>query len=260
MKRVFKMEQSKQCYKKNFLTNVIVRIDFINPIDEIQEKIPNELSKNLMKLFPIIEPNTITHGSFKIDVNNLEPRGIEKRNVNQWKLFNQDRTRILEFDMYHFAMIFNKYESFDSFSDLFLKSVNYLLSQFTQIQVRRLGLRYINEINIPGKTFNWRGFISSKLTSLLDSVEDKSIISRALSSIDLKFEEYRVKFQFGMHNPDFPSTIKKKHFILDYDAVSESLLNLEDIKDLLPKLHAQINKLFEQSIGNKLKELLNGKE
>ena len=121
------------------------------------------------------------------------------------------------------------------------------------------GFKYINEINISGKTFNWKGFINSKLTSFLDFANAQNIISRALSSIDFKCEEYRVKFQFGMHNPDFPSTIKKKHFILDYDAVSESLLNLEDIKELLPKLQAQINILFEESIGDKLREVLNGK-
>lgn len=253
------MEQSKQCYKKNFLTNVIVRIDFINPIDEIKEKLPNELSRSLMELFPIIEPKVFPQGTLKIGIKELEPQSFEKRNLNQWRFFNKDRTRMLVFDMDHFTITFNKYESFDSFSDLFLKSVNCLLSQFTQIQVRRLGLRYINEINISGKTFNWKGFINSKLTSFLDFANAQNIISRALSSIDFKFEEYRVKFQFGMHNPDFPSTIKKKHFILDYDAVSESLLNLEDIKELLPKLQAQINILFEESIGDKLREVLNGK-
>jgi len=253
------MEQSKQCYKKNFLTNVVVKIDFINPIDEIKEKLPNELSKSLMDLFPIIEPKVFPQGTLKIGIKELEPQSFEKRNLNQWRFFNQDRTKMLEFDMDHFAMLFNKYESFDSFSDLFLKSVNCLLSQFTQIQVRRLGLRYINEINISGKTFYWKGLINPKLTSFLDFVNEKNTISRAFSSIDLKYEDFRVKFQYGMHNPDYPSAIKKKHFILDYDAVSESLLNLEDIKELLPKLQAKINDIFEKSIGDKLREILNGK-
>ena len=41
------------CYKKNFLTEVIVRIDFVSRMDDICNNLPKSLSKEILKHFPI---------------------------------------------------------------------------------------------------------------------------------------------------------------------------------------------------------------
>ena len=51
-----------------------------------------------------------------------------------------------------------------------------------------------------------------------------------------------------MHNPDFPAPIKKKIFILDYDAYCSGILTKDEIFKNLPIFHAEIQRLFESSI------------
>jgi len=60
-----------------------------------------------------------------------------------------------------------------------------------------------------------------------------------------------------MHNPDYPARIRKKIFILDYDAYTTSLLTREEIRQSLPIFHDQIEQLFEKSITGRLREIMN---
>jgi uncharacterized protein (TIGR04255 family) len=60
-----------------------------------------------------------------------------------------------------------------------------------------------------------------------------------------------------MHNPDYPSPIKKKSFILDYDAYIVGLLTKAEINRNLEILHDEIEKMFELSITEKLRGMMN---
>jgi uncharacterized protein (TIGR04255 family) len=62
-----------------------------------------------------------------------------------------------------------------------------------------------------------------------------------------------MRFQYGMHNPDYPAPIKKKIFILDYDAYCNGILTKNDIFKYLPIFHEEVQKLFENSISDKLR-------
>ena len=57
-----------------------------------------------------------------------------------------------------------------------------------------------------------------------------------------------------MNNPDYPAIIKKKIFILDYDAFSSSFIPVNEIKDAFSTFNDTIYNLFEQSIKDDLRE------
>jgi uncharacterized protein (TIGR04255 family) len=60
-----------------------------------------------------------------------------------------------------------------------------------------------------------------------------------------------------MHNPDYPALIKQKIFVLDYDAYKTGSLSTEEVNHLIPSLHTKISELFEKSIGDKLRGVMN---
>ena len=62
-----------------------------------------------------------------------------------------------------------------------------------------------------------------------------------------------------MHNPDYPAQIKKKIFILDMDVYFNGILNKSDILDHFPKFHSSIQDLFEDSITDAYRRILDGK-
>ena len=53
-------------YQKNYLTEVIVKIDFLNPINSLEDKFPTNLKPEIKRLFPIAEPQDIIAGEFQI--------------------------------------------------------------------------------------------------------------------------------------------------------------------------------------------------
>jgi hypothetical protein len=56
-------------YKKTFLTNVIVRVDFPNPL-KIHENLPSILTKAILELFPISEPKKMIVKTIKFTPEN----------------------------------------------------------------------------------------------------------------------------------------------------------------------------------------------
>ena len=102
--------------------------------------------------------------------------------------------------------------------------------------------------------------INNNLLSVLDFYENKNILSRALNHIEFNFEDLYLRFQSGMRNPDYPAPISRKVFVLDYDCYSSVLIDdLGDLENKLVKSHELISQMFNKSVTENLKGILNGK-
>jgi len=75
--------------------------------------------------------------------------------------------------------------------------------------------------------------------------------------MELDLSDMRVRFQYGMHNPDYPSVIRRKQFILDYDAYREETQTGDELERNLMRFHSKIQELFEQSITDELRRIMN---
>ena len=67
-------------------------------------------------------------------------------------------------------------------------------------------------------------------------------------------EDHRIKFQFGIHNRDWPNPIAKKEFILDYDCVSIGAADASEVRNCFINYNQLIDTLFDNSIDEKLRE------
>ena len=54
------------CYATNFLTDVIVRVDLLNPVNKLAKTMPKEISDVIKPHFPIAEPREIVAKGLKI--------------------------------------------------------------------------------------------------------------------------------------------------------------------------------------------------
>ncbi|MFC1854955.1 TIGR04255 family protein, partial [Thermodesulfobacteriota bacterium] len=146
----------------------------------------------------------------------------------------------------------------DKLEEIFIPIFNLIRNAHTNLTLSRFGLRYINTIVLKGVNFfDWRGYIDNKLLSILKLTSKQEYITRAFNLIELQYPNFAMKFQYGMHNPDYPASIKKKVFVLDYDAYHNGQISLNDVKDKLSEFHKAINKKFENSINAKLRAKLN---
>lgn len=179
----------------------------------------------------------------------------------EWHYFGKNREKKLVINEKFISITYMKwYDSFEYLKEEFFTIITKLIEVFNNdIQINRLGLRYINEIDLDEtNALNWDSYLDNNLLATLNLVDNKEIIARGFNNLVLNYGNMILNFQYGMHNPDFPAPIRKKIFILDYDA---NFIGLQDLSDIEPNLiyfHDEIQKLFEQNIKDDLREIMDG--
>jgi len=248
-------------YKKTFLTNVIVRVEFPNPLP-IHENLPPILTKAILGLFPKSEPKKMIGKTIKITPENKFEIEDELDRI-EWNYYGKNREKHLVITPDSFFITYKEYESFDNLNSEFLAILEKIFEIFPDIQVNRLGLRYINEIVFQHQTdlLNWEKYLDNKLLSLFSVAkdEDKGKIARGMNNLILNYGDMILNFRYGMYNPDMPAPIRKKIFILDYDAYYEDLQDFFEITDNLIRFHDLIEKSFESHIKEELRMIMYGK-
>jgi uncharacterized protein (TIGR04255 family) len=242
-------------YNTNFLTEVIARIDLVQAIPGLNQSLPKSLETAVTLRFPISEPQKIIAKGLQISsagVKQFEGEGL------QWHFFGKERKQKLSIDPDSLIFVHSSYETFEMFTEGFLEVVRAFFAAYPDAVARRFGLRYINNVRIPEKgLFEWNDYIHEDLLGLFRFYPEHSRIVRAFNNLELNFGDLRVRFQFGMHNPDYPAPIRANHFILDLDGYVEGTQPPDHIKMHLLDAHTHVQQLFEQSITGKMREVLN---
>lgn len=250
-------------YRKPFLADVVARIDFAFPIVEFDNPLPPNFSSAIRKFFPVLEPNEVIAQGFRID---FDPESGARASHEQtkeieWRFFSTDRDKMLSVTRDFIVISYKSYESFAVLKNDFIGVLQELFKTKPDVQIRRFGLRYINIIDLnENQPTKWHIYLNPNLLSIFKVPPDSSLISRAFHSLQLNLErDVKMHFQYGMHNPDFPALIRRKQFVLDYDAYFEGLLqSISEISEYLELFHDNIERLFEGSIKEKLRVIMNG--
>lgn len=240
------------CYKRNFISEALAKVEFLNPILELDTTLPKEFSDSIAKLFPIAESKEINNNNVTITDSGVQSN-VEK--IIEWTFWNKDRSRRISLSRNSLLLVQNKYESYDSFAYEFLTAFDALCITYKELIFRRFGVRYINNIKLLEKNpLEWNDYINEKLIASINIPEDSSHISRTFHNLEMNYDNFNLRFNFGIHNPDYPAIIKQKVFILDMDAYHTGVQNKDDIISSLPEFHNKIQELFEFSITYELRE------
>jgi len=246
------------CYKRNFLTEVIVRVDFLNPLHEIEKQLPKKVTQEAGKHFPISEPKTSFAKEFQ-----LSPAGVKEtfsKQMQEWHFHGMNRDKTLTITPESIFITHKNYTSFETLQTEFTNVFSKLLDASKEIQARRLGLRYINNIRLKdGDPLDWGTYINPNLLQTINFPKNKKTITRAFNVLELNYKEFILRFQFGLHNPDFPAPIKQKVFVMDFDAYYDGVQEYEEILKNLNKFHSEIQDMFEMSITDNLRKIMDEK-
>jgi uncharacterized protein (TIGR04255 family) len=242
-------------YNRNFLKEVIARIDYVSPIEAIAKELPKDIAKTALKMFPIDEPRPIIEQEVM-----LSPKGIQatKRESTEWNFYGRNREKRLTITPNTLFVSHKKYESFESFSGEFLAIVNAVFSTFDNAQASRLGLRYVDELKLPvDNPLDWSKYVDNQLLGLFKYEIEGAEFARIFHNMVIIFPNFNIRFQFGIHNPDYPAPIRQKVFVLDFDASYKGLIDSADIPKALEEYHFQLQRLFEGSITDATREVMN---
>lgn len=243
-----------KCYKTSFLKKVIARIDFTSKIDVPTKGLGKESSEQILKKFPILEPKEVITRQVQIsDTGTKETSDTQNHLIYHGK--KRDKSLYISPDFAYLEII--KYSTFNLLKEDFNLLLK-VLAKETDYSIKRFGLRYINQIELTEPNpFNWGDYINDDLLAAFNIAIEKNRISRIFSNIVQNYNnDMLINFQYGMHNPDYPSIIKKKLYILDFDASINGVMENEFVQNELDIAHTRIESLFEKSITQKLRDLM----
>lgn len=241
-----------KCYKKPFIKKVIARINFTSKIEIPSKGLNKKNAEIILRAFPIPEPKKIITKQVQLS-NNGAKEISDTQNHLIYHSNDRDKTLCIAPEYAYVEIL--KYSTYNNLKNDFELLLDVLDNQI-DFSVERFGLRFINQIEIDeNDPLNWSPYINDDLLASFNIVKNKKEISRVFSNIIQKYDDgLNLNFQYGMHNPDYPSRIKNKMFILDFDAFIQGVMEKDFIKEIFEKAHCKIENLFETSIKENLRE------
>ena len=249
-------EPQKTIYKRNFITNVIFRIDYPKILNLSEKKPPSKFQDTIIKRFPQIKVNR--QSKIKTEIIKDSTFNINAESTVSWSFLNREKTIKTTIDSDNLIIECFRYKKFTEF----FKTIKYILDNFMKLYnvkiINRLGLRYINQIKFDtGNPLDWDNLIAPSLFSVSkDFVKksDRNNISRSMHLLEINEEKNILIFQYGMHNSEYPNPISRKEYILDYDCISKEEIEKVEILNKVKIFNAIITNWFELSIMDGLRK------
>lgn len=258
-------DYSSICYKNSFLKQVIVRIDFLQFVPT--KKTFNEtIEKEILSIFPrrgkdqIIRFNSI-NVVFDESSNGVPNTNGEVFEGIQREYTTNDGSNKLILTNKFIVFEINDYSNFEEHRQWF-QSIILVFFQKNRVTANRTGIRYINMFEQSKIKLQKKFFIpeiaASLYTKITSSNDDEPRMVRSMHLAEYRIDDMIMNFRYGMFNPEYPNLMKKNDFVLDFDFFSNDVIDSSDgIFHVLDRGHYEIQALFERSITNSLKKVMN---
>ena len=219
------------------------RLKIPDSIAEFQEKIIQE--------FPKLNEHFLTE--FALFSEEKPPMHTD----TIWEFINSETKTSCKVSKNRFSIISNEYKSWKEyklkkgFSDILEFTLRKFLETYSIEKFDRIGLRYINKIEIEEKTSNWLKELFIPLFNI-EKYPIESLKENIVRLIVKKQDQIEITLQ-----STFITENNKDYYILDFDAY---LTNIEDkyIMDKANQLHEEILKEFHSLITEECRKKMRG--
>jgi len=243
-------------YKNDFLTKVVLRLDF--PMEPgLQGDHKPDISAKIADRFPNVEGVENTQISFTVSP---DSSGMEQSRkgwiwLHKTHEHKNEKAATIAPDFLALEYFQGQYINFNEFTDNF----DHIFSNFQKLynveEFSRIGLRYINVFNIlEGSALDWKDLMAKDLnTSINAGVLSGHRVTRSMHQLHTARDDVSVLLNYGIHNPEFPNPVVRRQFILDTDcSVSGGVAN-GDVRNQIELLHTVASEVFESSIDDGLR-------
>ena len=248
-------------YQKNYLSNVVLRLDF-EPVQALRQITKVDTKPEFSARFADIYPFVVGQPTANLSVV-IGPTGsgINQQITGvQWNHRTEENgTRAIALASDFLSVEYGKkdYDHFPPFRTEVETALKALKELYNVTHFTRIGLRYINEISIPeGNALDWQGLISAPLIAAVMAGKDTDAsVVRSMHQLHERRDDCDMIFNYGLHNPDYPNSLVRRAFILDYDC-SKSGVEAEQALQTISGLNKFCEGMFENSIDGELRNKL----
>ena len=238
------------CYKNNYIAEVVCRLDFASPINELNNSMPKEIYSVVKKYFPIAEPQDII--GTELSINPMMGSSVFNQiTTKQWVFLSRDRKNKCTIEPNSVIFSLSHYDVFEEARKAFLDIISIVMKNNQENQGKRLGLRYINDIQLKDHD-NW---INEKFFSAISAHKDerttKLITTLEYAIVD---KDLNVRLVYGYNNPDYPAVMRREDFVIDIDAYSTGIIYVDDLAQLIDDMHFEVQHCFEKMITDNYRD------
>ena len=252
------------CYKNSFLSQVIVRLDFLQNVSS-NIVLDTDLEKEIIQYFPRKgKDQIIRFNSIKVELisNHDSAPNANKTVIEgiQREYYTSDELNKVVISNLFIIFDIKKYSTFDKHEAVF-RDIIMAFQQKARIPVSRTGIRYINIFDSAKIKVQKNYFTNEVAASFINKPNQSGESPQLIRSMHTKeyiIDSLKMNFRYGMFNPDYPNVLKKNAFVLDYDCFTDDTVdNADQLMQIINQGHDAIQKLFELSISNSLRRVMN---
>lgn len=253
-------------YAKNFITQVVLRADFAPGTVPMTQPLSEELLASLAE-FPIRSTVNRAKTEFRIQKTAQGPvKNTSTRNFPEHNFVSEDKTGRVALSTDYIFLEVRRFGGYLPLRDLFLDILDALAAQYPGMKLRRLGMRYINEIKLPepdagpglGAEF-WEHYINPLLLGGLRFAANDGALARHMCSTELNYGIDRATIRYGIFNQEYPKPNRFRNFILDIDTYCQTDLAPASAARKLDDFHTAACSVFEAAITNALRDRMGPK-
>ena len=244
-------------YRTDYLTKAICELRY-DPILRLESKLPAELQERVKPDLPRLDVREHVEVTGTLSENAEVATKVSKR-FKEYVFHNDENgtsllvhPSVLRYQQQEYSGKVRYFEAFGKIWDTFRE-----IYGVTDLQ--RVGLRYVNQIRPgTGNALDWEGLINDSLItgSIGVAGELRHRLSKSAHELRLMFDNYIMTIRFGLLNEDFPAPIAERAFLLDYDCYCADTSDANDLMSNLDTFHTQIERQFEVSIEDGLRDLM----
>ena len=251
-------------YARNFITQVVLRADFITGTAPIAGQLPETVLSTLDN-FP--ERNVLNRSRTEVRVQKT-PQGPvrDTRTINfpEHNFWTAGRNLHAAVSSEYVFLSQRQYEGYAPLRDMFLELTDAMTGQFPGLRIRRLGMRYVNEIKLPeadagsglGADF-WQHYVNPFLLGGLRFAANDGVLARHMCTTELNYGTDRATIRYGIFNGEYPKPNRRREFILDVDTYCQTELTAANVEAKLDDYHAAACQVFEAAITDALRARMN---
>ena len=247
-------------YERNYITQVIVRADLVSGTAPVTA----QLGEGLLSVLEDYPERTRANRT-KTEVRvQKTPQGPVKdtRTINytEHNFFTEGRTFHAAVSSEYLFLSTRQYGGYVPLRDGFLDLMEAMAAQYPGLRIRRLGMRYVNEIKLPeadagpglGADF-WEHYVNPLLLGGLRFAANDGALARHMCTTELNYGTDRATIRYGIFNGEYPKPNRRREFILDVDTYCQANLTPDGLGAKLDDYHTAACQVFEAAVTDALR-------
>jgi uncharacterized protein (TIGR04255 family) len=247
-------------YQSNFLTQVILRLDFPSIPALLAERQPQLLVERLRERFPALRASQAMQVAFMLGSDS--PSGMTQ-SPGAWTWHHGSTQEFKKA-----VAISHNFLSLEYAAGMYVDAAEFLdnfqfayraVSEFFRIDtISRLGWRYINDIVLSdGDALNWDGIVKKDfITAALAGLPHGMQLTRSMHQLNAAQDDISLVLSYGLFNPEYPNPVARRSFIIDLDFSVAGDIRWADAHERAVGLNRRGEALFESIIDNELRKIM----